>query len=340
MTHPANSQRLISTMTSISMSGSLANLPSCPTRDPSLVPSPPSCSLSFQTYSPLIKSTFTSTRNPSKCHTYRHRPLSLIISSIPTVLTSPPLIKRFAQAAVINFPLYLAVNYKIIPQQFLTSLGLKHALYLGILLWTTSGPPAYILVFSFLLLGSFATRLGRKQKSSLGIAEKREGRRSPEQLWGAAGIASICSILSPLLQVLSFNLLSTCMKVAFCGAVAAKCSDTISSEIGKAYGGTTYLITNFKKVQKGTEGAISLEGTIAGILASILTSLLGLKLGLFHGMRLFGVVIIAGVLANLSESVIGASLQELVNLSNEQVNFINTAIGASIAFVASFLLLL
>ena len=40
---------------------------------------------------------------------------------------------------------------------------------------------------------------------------------------------------------------------------------THTPEIGKAYGKTTYLITTFEKVPRGTEGAISLEGTIAGV---------------------------------------------------------------------------
>lgn len=33
----------------------------------------------------------------------------------------------------------------------------------------------------------------------------------------------------------------------------------------QAYGKTTYLITNLKLVPRGTEGAVSLEGTMAGL---------------------------------------------------------------------------
>eukprot|EP00854_Cymbomonas_tetramitiformis_P013834 gene13834-16349_t len=44
----------------------------------------------------------------------------------------------------------------------------------------------------------------------------------------------------------------------------AELSDTVSSEVGKAYGKTTYLSTTFKTVPRGTEGAVSLEGTVAG----------------------------------------------------------------------------
>ena len=36
----------------------------------------------------------------------------------------------------------------------------------------------------------------------------------------------------------------------------------------QAYGKTTYLITSLKLVPRGTEGAVSLEGTVAGLAAA------------------------------------------------------------------------
>lgn len=38
----------------------------------------------------------------------------------------------------------------------------------------------------------------------------------------------------------------------------------------QAYGKSTYLITTFKSVPPGTEGAVSLEGTLAGVVGSII----------------------------------------------------------------------
>ncbi len=37
----------------------------------------------------------------------------------------------------------------------------------------------------------------------------------------------------------------------------------------QAYGQTTYLITTLKRVTRGTEGAISMEGTLAGAGAAL-----------------------------------------------------------------------
>ena len=74
-------------------------------------------------------------------------------------------------------------------------------------------------------------------------------------------------------------------QIGFVASFASKLSDTVSSEVGKAYGRTTYLATNFKVVQRGTEGAVSLEGTFAGIAAALAFS--GLSLGLGQ-VRLVG----------------------------------------------------
>ena len=59
---------------------------------------------------------------------------------------------------------------------------------------------------------------------------------------------------------------------------ASKLSDTVSSEVGKAYGRTTYLATSFEVVPRGTEGAVSLEGTLAGVAAAVLFSVISLGL--------------------------------------------------------------
>lgn len=57
----------------------------------------------------------------------------------------------------------------------------------------------------------------------------------------------------------------------FVASFCSKLSDTTASEVGKAYGMTTYMSTPpFTPVPRGTEGAVSAEGTAAGIAASLL----------------------------------------------------------------------
>lgn len=61
-----------------------------------------------------------------------------------------------------------------------------------------------------------------------------------------------------------------CFQVGFVASFVSKFSDTVSSEVGKAYGKTTYLINTLKIVPRGTEGAVSLEGTAGGAAAAAL----------------------------------------------------------------------
>jgi uncharacterized membrane protein len=47
-------------------------------------------------------------------------------------------------------------------------------------------------------------------------------------------------------------------------SLATKLSDTFASEIGKAYGKTTFLITTLERVEPGTEGLCTTELFVVG----------------------------------------------------------------------------
>ena len=100
-------------------------------------------------------------------------------------------------------------------------------------------------------------------------------------------------------------------KIGFAASFAAKLADTFGSEIGKRFGRNTYLITSFRKVERGTEGGISLEGTAASALGAIFMSLTMFILNIISTKYQFLIVAISGFLATISESFIGAKFQDL-----------------------------
>jgi uncharacterized protein (TIGR00297 family) len=113
-------------------------------------------------------------------------------------------------------------------------------------------------------------------------------------------------------------------------------SDTFASEIGKGYGKTTFLITTLERVEPGTEGAVSAEGTAASVVGGTLLTLYGYYVGLISGPAI-PISIVAAFIATNIESVLGATLQGKKNfewMGNEVINFINTFIGAGIAIAA------
>ncbi len=214
-------------------------------------------------------------------------------------------------------------------KKLLTPAGIIHAWILGVLIWGTIGWQGYLIVVFYFLVGSGVTRIGIKQKETLGIAEKRSGARGPENVWGSALTAAICAV-STLFVDQSIQQL---LLLAYVASFATKLSDTTASEVGKAYGRRTFLITTLKPVPRGTEGAVSLEGTLAGIFASIAIAMLGWQANI---ITLVGVIwcIIAAFVATNVESIIGATLQSKLDwMTNEVVNFINTFIGAIAAIL-------
>lgn len=215
----------------------------------------------------------------------------------------------------------------LIPKKLLTPAGLVHAWVLGVIVWGTLGWRGYAVVMFYFLVGSGVTRIGITEKEAAGIAEKRSGARGPENVWGSALVATICALASLWVDEPVQNLLF----LGYVASLSTKLADTTASEVGKAYGQRTFLITTLQPVSRGTEGAVSLEGTLAGVVASLVIALVGWGVGLVNPVGVVWCILAAFVATNL-ESVIGATLQEkLAWLTNEVVNIINTLIGAVVA---------
>ena len=225
----------------------------------------------------------------------------------------------------------LAIAF-ILPKKLLTRAGYLHAWFLGVIVWGTLGFGGYLVVMFYFLVGSGVTRIGMAQKEAEGIAEKRSGMRGPENVWGSALAGTICAIAS----IFAASPYRELLVLGFVASFSTKLSDTSASEVGKAYGKRTFLITTLQPVARGTEGAVSLEGTLAGIVASVAIALVGWGVGLID---LFGVLLcaIAAFIATNLESVIGATLQSKYTwLTNEVVNIFNTLIGAIAAILIAF----
>ena len=210
------------------------------------------------------------------------------------------------------------------PKKLLTPFGIVNGAVLGVLVWGTLGWRGYLIVMLFFLSGSLLTFVGIKQKEAEGIAEERSGMRGAGNVWGSALTASVCAIATLFCPVPWKSLFILGYVASFC----TKLSDTTASEVGKAYGKTTYLITNLKPVPRGTEGAVSLEGTLAGALASVVLAVVAWAIGLINPVGIIWCVI-AAFIATTVESLIGATLESRFTwLTNDLVNLVNTIIGA------------
>ena len=194
----------------------------------------------------------------------------------------------------------------------------------GAIIYAGGGPGAWILLLVTFLAASVTSRMGLSRKEQLGIAEERGGRRGAGNAIANCGIAAVAAVAAVTTPYASAAL------VALVAALTAGGSDTVASEIGKAWGRSTFLVTTFRRVVPGTPGAMSVEGTAAGLAAATVLAVIGAALGLVPTSAILPIV--AGATAGaLIESALGATLEGPGILNNDMLNFINTTAAAAVA---------
>ena len=191
---------------------------------------------------------------------------------------------------------------------------------LGVALYAFGGWRGFSVLLLFFVLGSACTKIGYAKKAVLGIAQDKGGRRGAKNALANAG----AGVLFAFLAVATPH--HTLFTLALVAAFATAAADTVSSEIGQAYGRTTYLVTNFKRVRAGTEGAVSFEGTLAGIAASTIPATFAAATSMITWPGA-AVVVAAAFVGTTLESYLGATLERASALDNEVVNFANTLAG-------------
>jgi len=204
--------------------------------------------------------------------------------------------------------------------------GVVAGFLVGFIIYAFLDWQGYLLLLAFFVIGSACTKLGYRKKAAAKLAQENKGRRGMRHALANAGVATACAVFAALTPY------PVVFGLAFAGAFATAAADTASSEIGQLLGRRTFLITTFRPVPRGTEGAVSLEGTLAGIFASLVIAALGAALHLFSWKGVPAVVF-AAFLGTTFESLVGAALEKRRLLDNEALNFLNTLVGALFAVV-------
>lgn len=233
----------------------------------------------------------------------------------------------------------------------LSKSGTLAAIFVGLAVYTGFGIMGLILLGTFFVSSSYWS----KYKSSFKIKMEEKLAKGSRRDWrqvmangGAAGLFSIVHYFQP----------STSWLLGFMVCLASANSDTWASEIGSLSKKNPIYIRTFKRIEKGTSGAISLFGTVAAISGTLLIAII--SFWLFHlDFFLTFLVLLFGFVGNMIDTIIGAFYQQvyvcrqcgittekknhcqlsttrikgITFVDNDMVNFLSGSIAAVLAII-------
>jgi len=209
-------------------------------------------------------------------------------------VTWQSLAAAFALAAAISFVAYALGS--------LTAWGAVAATVTGGLTFGVGGVLPAALLLLFFASSSVLSRLGNRRKGLLAAQFEKVSRRDHWQVIANGAVATALAVtygISSDLQVLA----------ALAGALAAVNADTWATEVGVLARRRPWRLTDGRRVDPGTSGAVSVEGTLACFAGA---ALIGLAGGLAVGsLPLAGAATVGGFLGATVDSLLGATVQAM-----------------------------
>lgn len=98
-----------------------------------------------------------------------------------------------------------------------------------------------------------------------------------------------------------------------------------------AFPGKTLMITSFKPVPAGTDGGMSLFGTIAALLGAASVAIAAVVTGLVPASQITAIML-AGFFGTVIDSLLGAIFERRGWLDNDLVNLLSTAAAVGMAW--------
>jgi uncharacterized protein (TIGR00297 family) len=193
------------------------------------------------------------------------------------------------------------------------------------ILYTNAGWGAFAALVTVFLLAWITTKIGYGRKKELGIAEERGG-RSASQMFANLSVAALFALIYAAIDHRGAFLL------AAGAALAEAAGDTVSSEFGQSQSHSARLLTTWEPVPAGTDGGLTLAGTIAGIFAAVAVGAVYASSGEISWGSLW-ILVLAATLGFMTDSILGATLERRRVLNNDSVNFLSTLVAALAALV-------
>lgn len=213
-------------------------------------------------------------------------------------------------------PLFLVVIS--LESRALTFNGAVSALLMSYVILITQNIYWFAIILALFFIGTAATRYKEERKEKMKLLQKIRGSWN---VMANGGMAMLMALLGGPQGL-----------YGFVGAVSTATSDTVASEIGVLSKNPPRLVTTFRKVKTGSEGAVSSLGTIFAFIGALIIGFLSLYIT--GSQKIILVSVIAGVGGQFADSYLGALVENKIpGFGNSMTNFIATAFGAVFGMV-------
>lgn len=224
----------------------------------------------------------------------------------------------------------VAIGFAVIARTLgaVTDGGALMGVLVAFVLMLAAGLAGVVPLLMVFVIAVLATRLGYARKQQLGVAERGPG-RSASQVLANLGATTLCA-----LPVIWFPRLTGILLIGAMAALAEAAADTASSEIGQATARAAYMITDFRQAPIGTNGAISVVGTLAGSVAACLVAWVSAFFQVVS-WNWTPLIALAGIAGMFFDSVLGATWENSGKMGNDSVNFVSTVFAAELALTVA-----
>jgi len=219
--------------------------------------------------------------------------------------------------------------------------GTATAFVMGIFIFGSGGIQWITPILLFFVLSSVLSKFGNKSSETT----QKGSNRDVLQVLANGGVPMIIAIVH-FFQPFDIAF------IMFLGAIAAATADTWATEIGFFSKNRPRHILHFRTVEKGASGGITILGLFGSLIGAVFIAWIG-------QWAAGGLVVAAGFIGSLVDSVLGGSIQAKFTcsvcerhsekrihcgkqtshsngfkwLDNDCVNFMNTIVGALIVFI-------
>jgi uncharacterized protein (TIGR00297 family) len=227
----------------------------------------------------------------------------------------------------------VAIGFAVVARTLgaVTDGGALMGVLVAFVLMLAAGLAGFVPLLTVFVITVLATRLGYARKQQLGVAERGPGRNA-SQVLANLGATTLCA-----LPVIWFPRLSGILLTGAMAALAEAAADTASSEIGQATARAAYMITDFREAPIGTNGAISVVGTLAGCVAACLVAWVSAFFQVVS-WNWTPLIALAGIAGMFFDSVLGATWENSGKMGNDSVNFVSTVFAADLALTVAMVM--